>query len=310
MSETNNTTISGTLYTFFETGMEGVDWQLENPEKKENARFAAEVMEKIETGDHLKVVSDENQVVFDSIIVKTTTNNRMGFPSYAGTQQVAGFHWCYWLQHGIDPDFWAHIFDNQFKAELTKNVYSDDDINEYLSKTPCTDNKVIHSKKIFNQCHMRPLNEKPAYSNNFLELEKEEFENEDLDYYNAQLFFLKFETIKEQTDFEYIWLTTDGELNGFNESEYSLDSYPNDDDFKHFTNVLLMDRPSIFEFLPKDFPTEYFGMTQEQRDQLDDARKNRRKNDAKFYKEIQSELRTFKMKHEGKYLHSCLIKFR
>lgn len=301
---------TGKLEAFWETGTEGVLWRLNDENKIEGAKHPTDSLVSIDTGDHLKVISDEDQVVFDSIIVKTTKSNRVGWANYAGSQQVAGSHWCHWLQHGTDPDFWAYIFNSGYRAELTKQAHTEEEVVLFLEKTPCTDNKVDYSKKVYNQCHWQPLNEKPAFISHFIEMEKDEFEENNLDYYNAQTFFLKLENIIKDTELNHIWLTTDGELNGFSQAEYKLDSYPNDTDFKHFTNEIVIPVSNIFDYLPTNFPFSYQEMSDEQFERLKIARIKQRQDRADIYLTMREQLRTFKMKHQGKYLHSCLIKFR
>lgn len=306
-----NNVFKGNLDIDLETGRDGVEWILID----ENNKTSRDGIIKIETGDHLKIISCENQIIFDSIIVRTNKSNRYGLDTLVGTQQVAGGYYCSFLQHGVDPDFWAFIFESKYYATLTKNVYSDDDIQAYLNKTNCTDEKIPLPRKVFNQFFIE-LKDKQKLKgfNHFTEIEESEFFENDDDYYNAQLFFLRVKSsLLYSKENDYVWLFSQDELKGFKEPEYKIDSFPKKEDFEFFMNEFHTKPVHFSEFLSKELKTKFDNKEMYSGNEVDQilaASLKAREEQAHLFNELQKMARTFSFKHQGKYYHGCLVKFK
>lgn len=115
---------TGTINQFFETGCEGLIWVLE---KDGVQGYDALVF--IEAGDHLKIFSENDSVLFDGVIDPDYQAGWREYPRNPGNGQPSalGF-WIHWTQKGWQPDEWAKLFlheclekgNKPLRAELTR----------------------------------------------------------------------------------------------------------------------------------------------------------------------------------------------
>lgn len=109
----------GKLGWFYETGIEGLPWILEEDGKPDMADIQL-----IEAGDHLKIYGEDGTVVFDGEIVPDYEAGKIEHPVIKGMKaQFALGCWVCWIQRGWQPDAWAALFlrdeDKRLRAELT-----------------------------------------------------------------------------------------------------------------------------------------------------------------------------------------------
>lgn len=110
----------GKLDWFYETGIEGLPWILE-----EDGKTGMDGVHLIEAGDHLKVYGEDGTVVFDNEIVPDHEVGKVEHPMLKEMKvQFALGCWVCWIQQGWQPDAWAALFirsdNNHLRAELTK----------------------------------------------------------------------------------------------------------------------------------------------------------------------------------------------
>ena len=108
--------ISGVLDAFFETGTEGVIWSLYDDKNN-----GYDSLHCLENGDYLKVFSESGEIEWEGIVDLEYKRNYRSFPNNPdyGQQEVFGF-WVHGLQSDLNPEMWANLFFNKFKAELKK----------------------------------------------------------------------------------------------------------------------------------------------------------------------------------------------
>lgn len=98
-------TISGTLFGYFETGVEGILWALQR-----DGVSGYEGLVVLERGDHLRIYDADKKVVFDGIINPNTDIGVHRRPNTTISQPVALGRWIHWTQDGFEPDVWANYF--------------------------------------------------------------------------------------------------------------------------------------------------------------------------------------------------------
>ncbi|HWD40180.1 MAG TPA: hypothetical protein VG944_15125 [Fimbriimonas sp.] len=104
--QTNDSTFEGILIDWFETGLEGVVWALEEEEIQGYSG-----LHPIDEGDHLTILDSDGNALWSGTIVKdrkTGLATRPFNPNFK--QQVALGHWVHWIQQGFTPDEWASFF--------------------------------------------------------------------------------------------------------------------------------------------------------------------------------------------------------
>lgn len=97
--------IEGKLFGWFETGLEGVIWALE---QEEIAGYDGLFI--IEEGDHLVISSPTGEVLFDGYIVADVEIGKKQRPFSKINQPQAKGLWIHWTQKGFSPDKWAELF--------------------------------------------------------------------------------------------------------------------------------------------------------------------------------------------------------
>lgn len=114
-------TVSGLTHTYFETGMEGVEWIVQDSKHIHHngmGGWSVEGMNVLEEGDQLTITSQTGEELFSGTIKKDYVTGRKKTPY--GTQQVAAGLWCHWIQEGFKPDDWAALFNKENHATLIK----------------------------------------------------------------------------------------------------------------------------------------------------------------------------------------------
>jgi hypothetical protein len=114
----------GRLFDWFETGLEGLVWALE-----EDGKDGYDGLHVIEEGDKLTILGPRRRVLWKGIIVCDRKTGRIPhplIPSYK--QQAACGFWIHWIQRGFKPETWAKFFirpeDDRLRAVLTKKKNS------------------------------------------------------------------------------------------------------------------------------------------------------------------------------------------
>ena len=113
-------TYTGTLDGWFETGTEGMIW---NMTKDGEYSQPYEDMCNLDEGDHLKVFSPDGKVLFDDIIQPDYEIGYTEYPLNPGYGQPSALgYWIHWTQAGWQPDDWVRLFfhDPPLRAELTR----------------------------------------------------------------------------------------------------------------------------------------------------------------------------------------------
>jgi hypothetical protein len=108
--------VEGTLFGWFETGLEGMVWalQLDN-DPSYDGLFV------IDDGDHLIIYSPSEEVLFNGYIVQDTEIGKTQRPFSRIMQPQAKGLWIHWTQKGYTPDDWAGLFlSEKYRAVLTK----------------------------------------------------------------------------------------------------------------------------------------------------------------------------------------------
>ncbi len=117
---------TGTLQTWFETGLEGLEWVLDIDEEfkgKSDKNLVYDDFTLIDDGDHLTIYGENGETVFAGEIVK---DRKEGWRPYPGNpefgQPTALGYWIHWTQQGWKADDWARLFFSKtpLRAELTK----------------------------------------------------------------------------------------------------------------------------------------------------------------------------------------------
>ena len=96
---------NGKLFGFFETGTEGVHWALQIADQP-----GYEGLVILKAGDHLKIYSDDGELVFEGQIQPNTIIGSSSRPNSTVSQPKALGRWIHWTQEGFEPDEWAMFF--------------------------------------------------------------------------------------------------------------------------------------------------------------------------------------------------------
>ena len=105
-------TLKGYIDQYFETGCEGIMWYFWEDNKK-----WPELLHEPDDGDHLKVLGENGEILFDATIER---DHKTGWKPYnpkkpkRGGQQIALGCWVHWIQKGWEPDEWAKLFFHQY----------------------------------------------------------------------------------------------------------------------------------------------------------------------------------------------------
>jgi len=108
------TTVRGRLEAYFETGTEGVYWSLVDP-----GRPGYDGLWTLRNGDQLRIIDTTDETLWSGEIQFEYTTNWQPYPMNPehGQQAVQGF-WVHGLQEDFDPDRWATLFLQSYRAEL------------------------------------------------------------------------------------------------------------------------------------------------------------------------------------------------
>lgn len=102
----NQETYEGALLGWFETGMEGMRWALQ-----EDGREGYEGLHLIEEGDALTIRDQTGCTLWSGVIWCDHATGRISRPTNpAFMQQAALGCWVHWTQQGFQPDEWAAFF--------------------------------------------------------------------------------------------------------------------------------------------------------------------------------------------------------
>jgi hypothetical protein len=96
---------TGSLYFYSETGTEGGHWAFQ----KDGLR-GYQGMHLLGDGDHLKVFNEDGSVRWEGVI---------RLQSYPPFKESAGNLWIHSDQVGVERQFWAEMFLQELKAELS-----------------------------------------------------------------------------------------------------------------------------------------------------------------------------------------------
>lgn len=117
-------TFTGELEGFFETGTEGVIWNLIRdlaPGEHVESSYERDVA--VEQGDFLEVFGEHGQTIWSGTV---DMDYGYGWFPYPGNpifgQQAVGGMWVHWVQKCDDPEAWATMFFKERRARLTKAV--------------------------------------------------------------------------------------------------------------------------------------------------------------------------------------------
>lgn len=97
--------VEGKLFGWFETGLEGVVWALE-----QEGVAGYDGLFILEEGDHLTISAPSGKVLFDGYIVMDPEIGKKQRPFSPIAQPQAGGLWIHWTQKGFLPDEWAELF--------------------------------------------------------------------------------------------------------------------------------------------------------------------------------------------------------
>lgn len=115
-----DTSLSGTLLAFFETGTEGVLWSLQD-----DVNVGYDGLHVLEPGDHLKVFAKDGSIAWEGNIELEYEREYKPYPKNPKYgQQVEPIYGMYvhGFQVGVEPAIWSQMFHDQLKAEWRKKV--------------------------------------------------------------------------------------------------------------------------------------------------------------------------------------------
>lgn len=112
----------GTIFAWFETGLEGFVWALQ-----EDGKEGYDGLVVLERGDYAVITAPSGDVVFDGIIEPDTqTGWTPRYPGASHGQPVAGGMWIHWTQKGWQPEAWMELFRNEdHSIQLVKTKSAD-----------------------------------------------------------------------------------------------------------------------------------------------------------------------------------------
>ena len=122
--------IYGTLDNYFETGMEGVYWALNNAPSGFVKYASHDDLFIIEDGDYLEIYDPnalysqrEHIVLWAGVIIQDTQSLKVKRPFNPEVeQQNVGGYWVHWLQKGFeDHEHWCRLFVLGYPAKLVRS---------------------------------------------------------------------------------------------------------------------------------------------------------------------------------------------
>lgn len=282
-----NKIYEGTLSTYFETGMEGLEWILKVGESEND-------LISIDSGDELIIyLAEDHSLIFQSKIAKSTKNNKYSQLGFGLRQAVFGSY-CRWLPHGIDPELWASFFQKKYTAKLIKNAYNSIEIEDFIKNNKCSDDFLPLQEKSFRKDILNISEIKPINLNVFSGISELNYKN--MDHYNASLFYLLAENKLRQDDFDYIILSSKLPFKDIKYSQVSLTDFITDEDFlklSHNVKIPFFDiDESVLEYLKNHNQNvnspEYFSFLAEAKVKLKDKQEL-------FFNDMKKEIDYFKL---------------
>lgn len=111
----------GKLEAFWETGSEGIHWFLYLDGKE-----GYDALYSIEEGDYITIYNEENDIIYESDIIKDRFSNWRSYPMNPLIgQQVAGNYWVHWLQANVEPELWSRWFHKAYRATIKKSILTE-----------------------------------------------------------------------------------------------------------------------------------------------------------------------------------------
>lgn len=113
-------TIYGKLSAWFETGLEGVVWVV-----NEDGKDGYEGLHVLHEGDHLTILNRQDGIIWAGKIVCDQERGKIPRPTNPDfLQQAALGCWIHWVQQGFEPDEWAAFFlrpdEDRYRAILVR----------------------------------------------------------------------------------------------------------------------------------------------------------------------------------------------
>ena len=99
----------GDLFDWFETGLEGAVWALQEKDKQ-----GYDGLKTVDCGDFLKIYNNNNELQWEGIIEPDTT------------KKTAGPVHTHWVQLGVDPLTWFKYFNDGHKGVVYKSSLTEE----------------------------------------------------------------------------------------------------------------------------------------------------------------------------------------
>lgn len=107
---------NGRLAGYFETGLEGMVWALEQDGVEGDAGLLF-----IEEGDEITIYSSGGEQVYSGVIKPDKLRGQRRRPSSTCMQPQALGVWIHWAQESFEPDEWASYFmSNKYSAKVLR----------------------------------------------------------------------------------------------------------------------------------------------------------------------------------------------
>lgn len=136
-------TVIGRLEAFFETGTEGVIWSLHDPSLP-----GYDGLWPLYSGDQLKVLDGDG---WEGTVDLEYARNRQPSPYGGRPGQAANGLWVHGFQSSLEPDVWAKMFFDEYRASLTPTITH-----------PAREPHVFRGSSEGMEARLRNLDEKPA----------------------------------------------------------------------------------------------------------------------------------------------------
>ncbi len=122
--------ISGILTEWFETGLEGAVWVLQ-----EDGKDGYDGLNVLKQGDHLTILSPNGELLWSGTIDCDREIGKTPRPTNPKLMQQLGLGcWIHWVQRGFEPDEWARFFmhpdNDRCRGILVKTSVSNDLMRE------------------------------------------------------------------------------------------------------------------------------------------------------------------------------------
>lgn len=110
--------VSGNLVAWFETGLEGFVWTVQEPGKGYDGLHV------IQQGDRLVVRDAKGAIAFEGVIEEDRESCwTQRYPGATHGQPCVDGYWVHWTQRGVDPSSWVRMFTvGEYSAELQKKL--------------------------------------------------------------------------------------------------------------------------------------------------------------------------------------------